>query len=158
VAMLVSESTERWDLAGIATDRAGHSHFGPDFRKTRTHFHLERLGLWKALTFLGHTPELVTEQDVIAGQRKGFGLRVLVGDHWPREMVPAVEEWVKAGGVALGTAGSGSRDTYGETTGDWHKLAGLKEVFTNQSNTFLRPRQELPFQKQLGTVIGDGWK
>src|SRR5262249_61562557 len=28
VALLVSESTERWDHAGTATDRAGHSQFG----------------------------------------------------------------------------------------------------------------------------------
>src|SRR5262249_12895270 len=106
VALLVSESTERWDLAGIATDRAGHAPFGPDFRKARLHFHLERLGIWKALTFAGASPDLVTEQDVIAGKLDGYRAVVLVGDHWPREMVPALERWVRAGGVALATAGS----------------------------------------------------
>src|SRR5207253_3214519 len=29
VALLVSDSTERWDFAGIAQDSAGHDHFGP---------------------------------------------------------------------------------------------------------------------------------
>ena len=48
VGLLVSESTERWDMAGIATDQAGHAHFGQDFRKTRLNSHIERLGLYTA--------------------------------------------------------------------------------------------------------------
>jgi hypothetical protein len=158
VALLVSESTERWDYAGIAIDQAGHAHFGPDFRKTRLHFHLERLGLWKALTFLGATPDLVTEEDVIKGKLKGYKVLVLVGDHWPRELVPAVQGWVKAGGVVLATAASGQRDVYGEKIDAWHKLAGLINVRTRQRDTFIRPRQELPFLKPLGTVAGDDWE
>jgi hypothetical protein len=158
VALLVSAATERWDYAGIATDQAGHAHFGPDFRKTRLHFHLERLGLWQALTFLGSTPGLVTEEDVIEGKLKGCKVLVLVGDHWPRELVPAVEAWVKAGGVVLATAASGQRDAYGEKSDAWHKLAGLAKVQTEQRDTFIRPRQELPFLKPLGTVRGDGWE
>ncbi len=158
-ALLVSESTERWDLAGIATDQAGHAPFGPDFRKTRLHFHLERLGLWQALTFLGSSPDLVTEEDVIKGKLRGYKLLVLVGDHWQRELVPALAAWVKAGGVVLATAGSGQRDPYGEKTADWHKLAGLVRVQTEQRDTFIRPRQELPFLKPQGTVKSpDGWE
>jgi hypothetical protein len=158
VALLVSESTERWDLAGIATDRAGHNPFGPDFRKTRLHFHLERLGLWKALTFLGSTPDLLIEEDINAKVLKGYKVLVLVGDHWPAALVAAVEAWVKAGGVALSTAAAGLRDPYGEKSELWHKLAGLKNVQTEQRTTFLRPRQELPFLAPLATVVGKGWK
>jgi hypothetical protein len=157
VALLVSESTERWDMAGIATDRAGHAHFGPDFRKARLHFHLERLGLWKALTFLGSTPDLLIEDDVNAKRLKDCKVLVLVGDHWPAEMVSAVEAWVNAGGTALSTAAAGLRDPYGEKTDAWYKLAGLKCVETDQRATFLRPRQELPFLKPLSTVTAKGW-
>ena len=64
---------------------------------------------------------------MIKKKLKGYKLLVLVGDHWPREMVPALEEWVKAGGVALATAASGQRDEYGETIDDFHKLAGHQE-------------------------------
>ncbi|MFO0928996.1 MAG: hypothetical protein U0736_18575 [Gemmataceae bacterium] len=154
VALLVSASTERWDLAAIATDRAGHASFGPDFRKTRLHFHLDRLGIWTALTYLGCSPDLVTEEDVIAGKLQGCKLLVLVGDHWPRELPAAVEKWVRAGGVALATAGAGARDPYGEETDGWRRLAGLKAVQTQARDTFIRPRQELPFLTPLDTVTG----
>jgi hypothetical protein len=150
VALLVSESTERWDLAG-------HNPLGPDFRKTRLHFHLERLGLYKALTFLGSSPDLLLEEDVAAGRLKGYKLVVLVGDHWPEAMVRAVETWVKAGGTALATAGAGRRDPYDGPSEAWQRLAGLKTVATAQRATFLRPRQELPFLAPLGTVRGKGW-
>jgi hypothetical protein len=131
---------------------AGHNHFGGDFRKTRLHFHQERVGLWTALTFAGATPDLVTEEDVIGKKLKGYKLLVLVGDHWPREMVKALEEWVKAGGVALATAGAGQKDEYGQGYDDFHKLAGIKNVKTAMKDTFIRPRQELPYLKPLATV------
>lgn len=154
VALLVSASTERWDLAAIATDRAGHAPFGPDFRKTRLHFHLDRLGIWQALTFLGCSPDLVTEDDVLAGKLKGYRLLVLVGDHWPRELPAAVEKWVREGGIAIATAGAGARDPYGDAIDGWRALAGLKEIRTEPRDTFLRPRQELPFLTPLDTVAG----
>ncbi len=157
VALLVSESTERWDMAGIATDRAGHAHFGPDFRKTRTIFHLERVGLWKAFTFAGNTPDLVTEEDVIAGKLGEVKLLVLVGDHWKKGMIPAVEAWVKKGGVAISTADAGVKDEYGGETLDWAKLAGSSSLITRAETPFLRPRQELPFLKPLHAIKGDGW-
>lgn len=158
VALLVSESTERWDHAGIATDGAGHAPFGADFRKTRLHFHLDRLGLWKAYTFLGCSPDLVTEADVVAGRLKDHRLLLLVGDHWPRELPSAVEKWVRGGGVALATAGAGRRDLYGDEVDGWHRLAGLRPGKTETRDAFIRPRQELPFLTPLTTVQGDGWR
>ncbi len=156
VALLVSESTERWDFAAIALDRAGHAVFGPKFRQTRLHFHLERLGIWKALTFLGYSPDLVTEEDVLAGKLSDKKVLIVVGDHWPRELVPALKTWVEAGGVLLGTAASGQKDSYGEPMTDWHQLAGLKRVTTRQRETFLRPRQELAFLEPLDRLAGRG--
>ena len=152
VALLVSESTERWDNAGIATDRAGVAPLGEDFRKTRLHFHLERLGVWKALTFQGVSPDLITESDIIAGKLDGYKLVVVVGDHWAKGTVPALEKWVKAGGVVLGTAASGQRDSYGAASSEWHRLAGLSRVATETKTTFLRPRQELPYLAPLESI------
>ena len=157
VALLVSESTERWDMGHIATDRAGHAHFGPDFRKTRLHFHLERLGLWKALTFLGSTPDLLIEEDINAKRLKGYKVLVLVGDHWPASLITEVEAWVKAGGTALSTAAAGLRNPYGENSYAWYRLAGLDNVETQQRDTFIRPRQELAFLKPLDKVTAKGW-
>src|SRR5262249_54547311 len=78
VALLVSETTARWDRAGIAPDQAGHAVFGPNFRKTRLHFHLERLGLWSALTFLGVSPDLLLEEDLTAKGLQDYKVLLVV--------------------------------------------------------------------------------
>jgi hypothetical protein len=158
VALLVSASTERWDLAGIATDFAGHDPFGKDFRKTRLHFHLDRLGIWTALTFLGVSPDVIVEGDVNAKGLKGYKVLVVVGDCLPPDLVPALEEWVRGGGVLLATANAGRYDAYREENGKLPELFGLKDRSTEERATFLRPRQELPFLKPLGTVKGEGWE
>jgi hypothetical protein len=157
VAMLISESTERWDMAPITSDRAGHNPYAADFPKVRTHFHLDRLGLWKALTFAGQSPDLVTEEDIIDGKLGEARVLIAVGDCWSAEMIPALERWVKAGGTVLATAGAGSRDEYGQATAAFHQLAGLAKVETRTESAFLRPRMELPRLKPLATIQGEGW-
>jgi hypothetical protein len=158
VALLVSASTERWDLAGIAADSAGHAPFGKDFRKTRLHFHLDRLGIWTALTFLGVSPDLVVEENVSAKGLKGYKVLVVVGDCLPPDLAPALEEWVRAGGVLLATANAGRYDAYRAENGKLPALFGLKDRRTEERVTFLRPRQELPFLKPLGVVKGEDWQ
>lgn len=158
VALLISESTERWDVAAMATDRAGHDHFGPNFNKARLHYHLDRLGMWKALTFAGHSPDLVTEQDVIDGKWGSAKVLIVVGDCWPREMVAALDKYVRAGGTVLATASAGMRDTYGTLNPAWHQLAGLAKVQSTTERPFLRPRIELPHVSALAQIKGDGWE
>jgi hypothetical protein len=157
VALLVSDSTERWDLAGVATDQAGHNLFGPDFRKARLHFHLERLGLWTALTFLGASPDLLIEEDLTDKGLKDYQVLVVVGDCLPKNN-GAVEAWVRGGGVLLATAGAGRYDPYRAANPAWQALFGLDARRTEERTTFLRPRQELPFLRHLDSVKGDGWQ
>jgi hypothetical protein len=152
VALLVSESTERWDFAGIAQDMAGHAYFGPDFRKTRLHFHLERVGLWTAFTFLGVSPDLIIEEDVTAKGLKGYRLLVLVGDCLPPKLAPIIEEWVNNGGTLLATAGCGRFDEYRKPTDTFQRLFGLTKRITEDKTTFIRPRQELPFLRPLAVM------
>jgi hypothetical protein len=156
VALLVSESTERWDFAGIAKDQAGHDYFGPNFRQTRLHFHLERLGLWEALTFLGVPLDLITEEDVTPKGLAGFKVLMVVGDCLPPKLAPVLEEWVKNGGVVLATAGAGRFDPYRQPIDAFEKLFGLTKRTTEDRTTFIRPRQELPFLQPLTTLKGDG--
>jgi hypothetical protein len=158
VALLVSASTERWDLAGIATDQAGHAPFGPDFRKARLHFHLERLGLWQALTFAGASPDLIVEEDVHAKALQGYKALVVVGDCLPPALAGPLEAWVRQGGVLLATAGAGRFDAYRQPDAALRSLFGLAERTTEERTTFLRPRQELPFLEPVGTVTGAGWE
>jgi hypothetical protein len=158
VALLVSDSTERWDLAGIAQDKAGHNPFGPHFRKTRLHHHLERLGLWTALTFLGVSPDLIVEEDLTAKGLQDYRVLVVVGDCLPREAAAVLEQWVRRGGVLLGTANAGRYDPYREANPAFQTLFGLDVRRTEEKATFLRPRQELPFLQPLAIVQGDGWE
>jgi len=158
VALLVSESTERWDLAGLATDKAGHAHFGPEFRTARLHHHLDRLGLWQALTFLGVSPDLVIEDDLNDKVLDNYRLLVVVGDCLPPEKAAVLQNWVQRGGTLLATAGAGRFDAYRKPTDAYQKLFGLKERVTQEQATFLRPRQELPFLKPLAQVRVAGAK
>ncbi len=158
VALLVSDSTERWDFAGIATDHAGQNGFGPNFRKTRLNAHLDRVGLWTALTFLGVSPDLLIEEDVNLKILQQYKVLVVVGDCLPPKLAPEIEKWVRDGGVVLATANAGRYDSYREPNPAFQTLFGLEKRQTEERTTFFRPRQELPFLKPLATVQGDGWE
>lgn len=158
VALLVSESTERWDFAGVATDQAGHAHFGPDFRKTRLHHHVERLGLWKALTFMGFPPDLVIEEDLTAEILKDYRVLVVVGDCLDPKVVPALEAWVKAGGVLFATSRAALYDQYRKQVPLFGVLLGLDLRGGTESNElFCRVLQELPYLKSRGDIAGGNW-
>jgi hypothetical protein len=144
VALLLSASTERWDFAGVAEDSAGQALFGPNFRKMRLNSHLDRLGLWTALTFLGAPPDLIMEEDVSAKGLKDHKVLVIVGDCLPPSLAPAIEEWVRKGGVVLATANAGRYDPYRTPTTAFENLFGLRSRQTEERATFFRPRQELP--------------
>ena len=158
VALLVSESTERWDMAGIAADQAGHNLFGADFRKTRMVHHLERLGIWKALTFLGSTPDLLTELDIHPSTLRDYQVLIVVGDSLPPATAQLAEQWVKDGGVLLATANAGTHDAYHRPQTVWSELCGVASHETIARETFFRPRQELPFLKPHSTLVGAGWE
>jgi hypothetical protein len=152
VALLLSASTERWDFAGVATDSAGHALFGPNFRKTRLNAHLDRLGLWTALTFQGASPDLIMEEDVSAKGLKDYKVLIVVGDCLPPSLAPAIEAWVRQGGVVLATANAGRYDPYREPTSVFEKLFGLQDRKSEERTSFFRPRQELPFLQPLDQI------
>ncbi|HTU19999.1 MAG TPA: beta-galactosidase trimerization domain-containing protein [Gemmataceae bacterium] len=158
VAMLVSASTERWDYAAVATDSAGHNLFGPNFRKMRLNAHMDRFGLWTALSFLGASPDLVMEEDISEKGLKDYKVLVIVGDSLPPSLAPAIEAWVRKGGVVLATANAGRYDPYREPTTVFEKLFCLQSRRSEERVSFFRPRQELPFLKpidQIGCPGGD---
>src|SRR5262249_42145530 len=150
--------TERWDFAAVAEDRAGRAEFGPNFRKIRLISHVERLGLWTALTFLGASPDLLIEADLSAKVLKDYKGLVVVGDFLPPEAAPVLEAWVRGGGVLLATANTGRHDAYREPIPAFQQLFGLDTRRTEERSPFFRPRQELPFLKPLSTVKGTGWE
>src|SRR5579871_6457195 len=156
VALLLSASTERWDFAGVAEDSAGHALFGPDFRKVRLNAHMDRVGLWTALTFLGSSPDLIMEEDVSEKGLKDYKVLVLVGDCLPPELAPAIEAWVRKGGVVLATANAGCYDPYRAATPVFEKLFGLQSRQSEERVSFFRPRQELPFLQPFDQIVCPG--
>jgi hypothetical protein len=156
VALLLSASTERWDFAGVATDSAGHDLFGPKFRKGRLNAHIDRLGLWTALTFLGSSPDLLMEEDVTEKGLKEYKVLIIVGDCMPPDLAPAIEAWVRRGGVVLATANAGRYDPYHTPTAAFEKLFGLDGRQSEERTAFFRPRQELPFLKPFDHIACPG--
>jgi hypothetical protein len=156
VALLVSASTERWDFAGVAEDSASHALFGPNFRKLRLNAHMDRLGLWTALTFLGASPDLIMEEAVTEKGLKDYKVLVVVGDCLPPELAPAIEAWVRQGGVVLATANAGRYDPYRDATPVFEKLFGLQARQSEERVSFFRPRQELPFLQPFDRIACPG--
>jgi hypothetical protein len=156
VALLVNSSTERWDFAGMAEDSAGHALSGPNFRRMRLNSHMDRLGLWTALTFLGVSPDLVMEEDVSAKGLQDYKVLVIVGDCLPPSLAPALEEWVRQGGVVLATANAGRYDPYRTPTSVFDELFGLQTRQTEERTVFFRPRQELPFLQPFDQIVCPG--
>ena len=157
-AILLSDSTERWDVSGIAGDMACHNQFGADFRKLRMSYHMERVGLWMALTFAGVSPDLVVEEDLTEDRLKGTKLLFVVGDSIPPGVVPALGKFAINGGTIVATVGAGRFDAYREANPAMESLLGITSRKLEEKDRFFRPLQELQFLKQLDTVTGDGWK
>lgn len=153
VALLVSDSTERWDFADITADTCRHKYGSGEFRKVRLSYHLERLGIWTCLTFAGHSPDLLVEEDLSAKALADYRVLYVVGDHLPTARVEAVERWVRGGGVLMATAGAGRFDRYGRANAKMPALLGLAGRETQEKVRFMRPRQELAFLKPLTHVV-----
>jgi hypothetical protein len=157
-AVLISQSTERWDLAAIAKDVHELEWFGEHFRATRLHHHLDRLGIWKAMTFAGESPDLLIEEDIHPELLKGYKMLVIVGDSLPAALVTPLEAWVRSGGVILATAGAGRFDEYRQPNPLWQSFLGINSAKLDERATFLRPRMELPFEKPITNLAGGDWK
>ena len=156
-AMLISQSTERWDLAAIAKDVHELEWFGEHFRATRLHHHLDRVGMWKAMTFAGASPDLLIEEDIHPELLKGYKLLVIVGDSLPAALVTPLEAWVRSGGVILATAGAGRFDEYRQPNPLWQSFLGISSAKLDERATFLRPRMELSFEKPITKLAGSDW-
>jgi hypothetical protein len=81
---------------------------------------------------------------------------IVVGDCLPPSLAPAIEAWVRQGGVVLATANAGRYDPYREPTPVFEKLFGLQDRKSEERASFFRPRQELPFLQPLDRIACPG--
>ncbi|MHB0937997.1 MAG: beta-galactosidase trimerization domain-containing protein [Armatimonadota bacterium] len=158
VALLVSESTEKWDHAKI-----GNDHLSPakarDFRQDRLTYHQERVGLYTALTFAGSAPDIVVDEDLLDPKiMNGYKVLFVVGDSLPVETTKALDIWVRNGGTLIATAGAGRYGAYREANPALQKLLGIQSRTIKERDTFMRTSQELPFLKPITQVAGKGWQ
>lgn len=157
VALLVSESTERWDHAKIANDHVTKGQPERRFREDRLTYHQERVGIYTALSFAGYAPDLVVEEDLVNPQvLNSYRVLFVVGDCLPVEAVPSLAKWVETGGVLVATAGAGCWGTYREPNPAMEQLLGLQARKLEHRDTFLRTSQELPFLKPQTAVLTPG--
>ena len=157
VALLVSESTERWDLSGIAKDGGERGWASAEYRKTRMTHHLERLGLYTSLVHQGRSPDLMLESDCTVEKLKNIKLLLLVGDCLPAALAERLAGWVREGGVLMATAGAGRFDPYRKSHTAFDKLLGLKGRLTTEQDTFALPRRGLAQLATLDAIAGPGW-
>ena len=157
-AIIASNSTERWDLAPITRDRLVAESSGPSLRKIRLHHHLDRLGLWTGLTLLGSSPDILDEGDCTPEKLKDYKLVVLVGDSLPPELSVILTDWTSQGGTLVATAGTGRFDPYKERQNAFHPLLGIESRASETTNTYLRPRADLPFETPHDYATGEGFK
>ncbi|HVF11402.1 MAG TPA: hypothetical protein VNA16_11390, partial [Abditibacteriaceae bacterium] len=138
VALILSDSTERWDFAGIAKDRAGYDVFGADYKKTRLAYHQERLGIYYALVHHSRPPDLVTEEDVQNGVLKDYAVAYWVGDCVEPQTLKALQMWVQSGGHLVATGGAFRFDQYRRPLPDGPALLGLKSAALEEKDRFFR--------------------
>ena len=144
VALILSESTERWDMSGIALDKAAFDVFGDSYKKARLAYHQERVGLYYALVHNSRPPDLLIEEDVQQGALSGYEVAYWVGDCAMPKTVSALRSWVEDGGHLVATAGALRNDHYNRPSAAGNALLGLQTASLGQKQTFFRPQIELP--------------
>ena len=159
VALILSESTERWDLAPVTADRAGSAvegvaGIGANNPRVRLSYHQERVGLYYALINANHAPDLLTEADVQNGRLKDYAVAYWVGDCAEGKTVSSMSFWVENGGHLVATAGAMRFDEYQKPVAIGHELLGIAQSDLNEATRFVRPLIELPRLRPLDDVNG----
>lgn len=144
VALILSDSTERWDLAPVAQDRAAFSLFAENYQQVRLAYHQERVGLYYALIHNSRPPDLLTEEDIQRGDLKNYQAAYWTGDCAMPQTVTALRGWVENGGHLVATAGALRLDPYRKPLPDGLALLGLQSASLEERDRFFRPQIELP--------------
>jgi hypothetical protein len=152
VALILSDSTERWDFAPIASDRAFHDVWGDRYKQMRLAYHQERVGIYYALVHNSRPPDLLIEEDVQNGALKDYDVAYWVGDCIEPSTLKALSSWVQSGGQLVATAGAFRYDEYHRDLPEGLKLLGLQSAELREVNRFFRPQIEMPHLKPLDWV------
>ncbi|MCX7705112.1 MAG: beta-galactosidase trimerization domain-containing protein [bacterium] len=108
VAILYSTPTEIWDWAKYGSN---------------TFWLADNAGIFLSLIHSQIPVEIICDEDVIEGQLKNYRVLYVTGTHITKEAAQKIKEWVRDGGVIIGTAGCCIKDQYN------NQLPELEEVF-----------------------------
>ncbi len=152
VALILSDSTERWDFSGLAKDKASLNVFGAGYKKLRNCYHLDRVGIYYALVNESRPPDLLIEEDLVNGWLDKFEVAYWVGDCIEPKAFEPIAEWVRGGGHLVATAGAFRLDSYRRSLPAGAEFLGLTSATLDERETFFRPQLELPYLQPLDHV------
>ena len=157
VALLLSETTLRWDVASISGERGSPDWKAAVAANLRTTFQLERQGIHAALTALGTAPDVVLESDCTTEGLAGRKLLVVVGDCLTEDLANRLDTWVRQGGTLLATASAGRFDAQRKPHKAFDNLLGLAKRVSAEKDSLVRSQWELPGLTTVDAVAGPSW-
>jgi hypothetical protein len=110
----------------------------------------------RLLTFMAlmhaHIPtDIVLEEDLTAENLKGYKVVYIQGLNLARDHLDQLRQWVEAGGVLIGVAGTALRDQYNDETDAGAELFGARQRIAGVSTGGWHP-QTLPKHAPLDTL------
>lgn len=144
IAMLLSESSDVWELEGRSQWDVKPGSVASNVSQE------ERKAIWYALRNAGHRVDFVTEEDVRAGLLKNYSVLYVCGENLQRHCVRPIKLWVNAGGRLFATAGAARKDEFDAPLTDLDEVLGRgKQLQSQRHRGPLRARMELLFEKPL---------
>jgi hypothetical protein len=148
VALVLSQSTDLWESVTAARDPGIPS----DTKLTSQASNTERKGLWQALRH-SHIPvNMITEDDLASGSVEQYRVIYFAGPWLSSSAAMGLARWIEAGGTLVASAGAGTLDEFSSPTGILSSAQGIDRRSLNISETFLRPRIEVPRLRPIGRV------
>lgn len=87
---------------------------------------LERRALYLALIHAQYLVDMVSEEDVASGRLNGYRVLYSADPCISSAATKAIGEWVRAGGILVGTCAAGSRNEFGEAAAELAGVFGIE--------------------------------
>jgi hypothetical protein len=147
IAMLLSESSDVWELNG-----KGQWDVKPGGEETNVSQE-ERMAIWFALRNAGYRVDFVTEDDCSEGLLKNYAVLYVCGQNLERTAAKAIVDWAKNGGTIFATAGAARKDEFDAPLTELDPVLGRgKQLSYQQYKGPLRARLELLFEKPVDQI------
>jgi hypothetical protein len=109
--------------------------------------------LYTALRHAQHGVDLITEDDIVElGSLKDYAVVYFAGEWVDSRIISKLDEWVRAGGTLVATAGLGHRNQFDEPETGLAKLLGLKGSVLQKNAISIRTLLELPLFPPIDTI------